>query len=76
MVTIMKPGSDDSVSVRRVHETVEDRKKFAKQYREQKEHEQKMKEERFAKIEERRKDGPKGSGSGSSSNINVEVTSD
>lgn len=74
MPEVMKPNNKDSVSVRRINTTQEDRKKHAKEFREDKEHKQKIKEERFAKIEERRKK-PSG-GSGGKGGINIEVTSD
>ena len=58
--------------VQHVHSTKEDRAKHAKQFREQKEHERRIKEERFAAIGERRKNKPGGSGGG----INIEVKGD
>jgi hypothetical protein len=60
---------DKPESRHQVHATPEDRKKHAEQFREQKAHEQKLKDERFAAIRERRKKGPGGSGG-----INIEVT--
>ncbi len=59
--------------VRHIEQTKEDRVKHAKEFREQKAHEQQLKEERFAAIQKRRKkDGSGGSGGG----INIDVTSD
>jgi hypothetical protein len=49
-----------------------DRKKMNKDFRERKSNQDKIKDERFAKIEKRRKAGRDGKGSG----INVEVTGD
>ena len=59
-------------SVHHVDMTKDDRARHAKQFREQKAHENKEKEKRFARIAEerkKRKDGDSGSGGG----INVEV---
>ena len=66
---------DKAESVRRIEPTKDERKKYAKEFREQKEHERKVKDERFAAIRERRKNKPGGSG-GSGGGINLEVTSD
>ena len=63
------PGGE---SVRHIEATKEDRAKYAKEFREQKEYERKIKDERFAAIKEKRKNKPRGGGSG----INIEVTSD
>ena len=65
---------NESESVRHIESTKEDRAKHAKEFREQKKHEQKCKEERFAAIRERRKNKP-GSG-GSGGGINIEVSGD
>ena len=73
-VTVMKPGRGDAISIRHLSPTEEDRKKDQKAFREQKEHERKVKEERFAAIRERRKKKDPSGGSGGG--INVEVTSD
>lgn len=70
MPEVMKPNNKDSVSVRRINTTTEDRKKHAKEFREDKEYKQKIKEERFARIEERRKGKPSG---GKGGGINIEV---
>jgi len=69
-VVIATPKGGESV--RHIETTKEDRAKHAKEFREQKKHEQKMKEERYAKIQERRKNKPSGGGGG----INIEVTGD
>ena len=55
--------------------TNEDRKKYAKEFREEKNHQQKIKEERFAAIDERRKKNPSGPGA-EGKGINIEVTGD
>jgi hypothetical protein len=60
-------------SVRHLAATKKDRAKHSKQFREQKEYERKIKEERFAAIRDKRKNKPGGEGGGG---INVEVTSD
>ncbi len=57
--------------VQHITPTNEDRQNDAKQFREEKKHQQKVKEERFAAIEKRRKGNPSG---GSSKSINIEVT--
>ena len=57
--------------IQHIESTRKDRAIHAKQFREQKAHEQKMKDERFAAIQERRKKGPVGDGG-----INIEVTGD
>jgi len=54
--------------VQNVHSTKEDRVKHAKQFREEKKHQDKLKDERFAAIRERRKKN----GSGGSGGINIE----
>lgn len=73
MVKIYTP--DKAESVHRIEPTKDERKKYAKEFREQKEHERKIKDERFAAIRDRRKNNPGGSG-GSGGGINLEVTSD
>lgn len=75
-VTIMKPGKGDAISVRHIPQTEDDRKRHAKEFREQKKHEREMKEERFAAIRERRKNKKPGGSGGSGGGINIEVTSD
>ena len=63
--------------VQHVHSTKEDRAKHAKEFREEKKHQDKIKDERFAAIQERRKKDKKPGGSGGSGGgINIEVTSD
>ncbi len=62
-------------SVHRITPSKDERKKYAKEFKEQKEHERKIKDERFAAIRERRKNNPGGSG-GSGKGINIDVTSD
>jgi len=71
MSQVYSPKSPESSQT--VHATNEDRVKHAKQFKEQKAHEQKCKDERFAKIREDRKNrpGPKGGGG-----INIEVSGD
>jgi hypothetical protein len=59
--------------VQHVHSTKEDRAKYAKEFREQKKHQDKMKDERFAKIAARRKNKP---GGGGGNGINIEVKGD
>ena len=59
-----------TVHVRHIPADEEDRKRFAKQWREDRDFKEKVKKERFAKFQERRKNKPGGSGGG----INVEVT--
>ena len=72
MVKVYTP--DKVESVRRIEPTKEERKKYAKEFKEQKEYQRKVKDERFAAIKERRKGQRKPSGAGGG--INVEVTSD
>ena len=68
---VFRPNTAEST--RHIEQTADDRAKHLKEFREDKEHKQKLKEERFAKIQERRKKhGPGQSGGG----INIEVTSD
>ena len=55
--------------IQHIHSTKEDRAKHAKQFREGKKREDKLKDERFAAIRERRKNKP---GSGGSGGINIE----
>lgn len=62
-------------SVRHIEQTKEDRAKKMKDFKEQKKHEQELKQERFAAIQERRK-GKKPSSGGSGGGINIDVTSD
>ena len=73
-VKVFIPGKEDKVSVRNIPASDEDRAKFAKEFREQKNHESEMKDQRFKKIEKlrRNRNAPSGKGSG----INIEVTSD
>lgn len=68
--TVFIPPAEDLVSTRHIHQTAEDRKLQRKEHREDKEHRQRLKEERFKKILGNRK-GRAGSGSG----INVKITS-
>ena len=58
--------------VQHIHSTKEDRAKHAKQFREQKDHEKKLKDERFAAIRARQKNKSGGSGAG----INIKVKGD
>jgi len=73
MANVYTPNKAESV--RRIEPTKDERKKYAKQFKEQKEHERKIKDERFAAIRERRKNNKPGSG-GSGGGINIDVTSD
>ncbi len=66
MANIYTPEGTESI--RHIHSTKEDRAEHQKQFREQKDHEQQLKDERFAKIRERRKKGGTGGGS-----INLDV---
>ena len=75
-VTVMRPGKGDALSVRHLSPNKEEREKDRKAFHEQKEHQRKVKEERFAAIRERRKKGDGGSSGGSGDGINIEVTSD
>ena len=71
MAEVFRPK--EAMSTRHITPTEKERVKYAKEFREQKDHEAKLKDERFAAIEERRKKGPSG---GSGAGINIEVTSD
>ncbi len=55
--------------IQHIHSTKEDRIKHAKEFRDQKKHEDKLKDERFAAIRERRKNNDSG---GSGGGINIE----
>lgn len=66
MANIYTPEGTESI--RHIHSTEEDRAKHRKQFREQKDYEQKIKDERFAKIRSDRKNGPVDAGG-----INIEV---
>lgn len=63
---------DKGVSTRRIEQTPEDRAEFKRQWKEDHEHKERLKEERYAAIRERRKNNKPG-GSGGSSGINIEV---
>lgn len=63
----------EGVSIRRIESTKEDRAEYQRQWREDREHKQRLKEERFAAIRDRRKNKP--GGSGGSNVINIEVNS-
>ena len=69
MSNVMKPGQNDSVSVRNIPADDRDREVTKKAFREQKEIEHKHKEERFARIREARKRAQSG-GRG----INIEIS--
>ncbi len=73
MSNVYRP--DKAESVRTISPTKEERVSDAKKFREQKAHERKIKDERFAAIRERRKNNKPGSG-GSGGGINIDVTSD
>lgn len=70
---VMKPGKGDALSIRKVHQTDDDRKEQYESFRERKKVEQEHKEKRFARFRRRRKNKPSG---GSGGGINIEVTSD
>jgi len=72
MPTIYSPNKGESVQ--HIHQTDEERVKYNKQFKEQKAHEKKLKDERFDKISEGRK--KKGKGMGGGSGINIEVQKD
>lgn len=72
MTNIMTPTNKDSVSVRRTPQSVEDRKRQLKEFKEDKEHKEQLKAERYAKMKENRKRKP----SGGKGHINIEVTGD
>jgi len=63
-------------SVRRIEPTKEEREKYANDFRERKEYERKIKDERFAAIRERQKSNSPGGSGGADSGINIDVTSD
>lgn len=69
MAQVRKPNK--AISIRSIQPTESDRKQHSKEFREQKKHEQQLKEERFAKIAERRKN--KKSGPGRGGGINIEI---
>ncbi len=73
MVKVYTPNKVESVH--KIEPTKEERKKFAKEFKEEKKHQQKIKDERFAAIRERQKNNKPGSG-GSGGGINIDVTSD
>ena len=68
MVKVFRPRKAETVV--HVDQTDADRKKYNKEFREQKEYEREVKDKRFAKIFRRRKN--RGGGGG----INIEVTGD
>ena len=70
MVKVFTPKKGETV--RHIDMTKEDRQNNLKDFREDKMHQQRLKEERFATIRERRKNRPGGSGGG----INITVESD
>lgn len=61
----------EGVSTRRIESTPEDRAEFKRQWQEDRKHKERLKDERFAAIRERRKNKP--GGSGGSGGINVEI---
>ncbi len=69
-IHVMTPGAGDAVSERRITQTNEDRIRHGKEFRENKQHQQKVKEERFAAIRDRQKNRPGGSGG---AGINIEA---
>jgi len=70
MANVYRP--DKRVSMRDIPADETDRKKMNEGFKERKANQDRIKDERFAKIEERRKAARDGKGSG----INVEVTGD
>ena len=75
MTNVMKPNQKDAVSVRQVPTTEADRKDNVEKFKERKAEQEQIKNERFAAIEEKRKNRPP-RGGGSGAGINIEVTSD
>ncbi len=72
---VLRPKGGESV--RHIETTKEDRAKHAKEFRKEKKHQDKIKDERFAAIQERKNKGKKPGGSGGSGGgINIDVTSD
>ena len=71
-VKIMKPGKGDAVSIRHLHETKEDRIERNRAFREQKNKELELKNERFERISNARRNSPSRGGRG----INVTIDSD
>jgi len=73
MVKVFKPTGKDTISNRKIEQTAEDRAQHLKDFRADKEHKQKLKDERFAKLAERKKRpaSPKGGGG-----IDVRVSGD
>ena len=69
MANVFKPN--EAESTRHLHQTDSERRQYNKEFKEQKAHEQKLKEERFDAMRERRK-----SASGAGKGINIEVTGD
>jgi len=69
---VMTPTGKDAVSVRKVSMTKEEREKSFRDFRERKNEEEKIKEERFAEIRGRRKERKDSPGGG----INIDITSD
>jgi len=74
MANVMKPNQKDAVSVRHIPSTELDRKENVEKFKEHKAEQEKIKDERFAAIEEKRKNRPPRDGKGTG--INIEVTSD
>lgn len=59
------------VSIHKIEQTSEDRAEFKKQWKEDREHKERLKDERYAAIQERRKKNKPGGGSGGGINIEV-----
>jgi hypothetical protein len=70
MANTFRPSS--AMSVRHIESTAEDRKRDLREFKGRKQREQKLKEERFEKIRQRRKQNNSGQGQG----INIEITGD
>ncbi len=70
---VLRPRGGESV--RHVETTKQDRAKHAKEFREEKEYQRKIKDERFAAIQERRDKSKKPGGSGGSGG-GINITSD
>lgn len=70
---VLRPKGGESV--RHIATTREDRARNAKKFREDKEHQRKIKDERFAAIQERRDKSKRPGGSGGSGG-GINITSD
>lgn len=73
MVKVMKPTAKDAVSIRHIQQTTEDRKEQHREFKERKAHQEAIKNERFEKILEKRKQRK---GANRSGGINIEIKSE